>query len=233
MIQKASVNQPATNAHGALQITTSLVETGIHFYVSDGVQRINDLSKTFTDREQAKAFYRHVAQAAEQGKRVHQIVWEIQALEEAQNAATGRTAEQIRDALNTDAAGYLTTEVAIADRLQDDADEIMAGADRNWKAKIRNQVVQAAKQANAGSRTAVPTASRVHTKPLTAVELDRVRNHADGVVTLLPGQSWTVLRAIWRRIGGEPTYRAGTQIMVSLRLTERGRTVADNQEAAA
>ena len=47
-------------------------------------------------------------------------------------------------------------------------------------------------------------------KPLTAAELDLIRHHVNGVVTTRPGQSWTVLRAIWRRIGGERTFKPGT-----------------------
>jgi hypothetical protein len=139
-VQKATVDQPVTHPHGALLITTALVETGIHFYVSDGVQRIDELTKTFADREQAKAYYLHVARAAEQGKRIHQIVWEVQALEEAHNAATGRTPEQVRADLNTDGAAYVKAETAARNQLAADRDAIMADADPNWRANLRTQV---------------------------------------------------------------------------------------------
>lgn len=149
-MQKATVDQPVTHPHGALLITTALVETGIHFYVSDGVQRIDELTKTFADREQAKAYYLHVSRAAEQGKRIHQIVWEVQALEEAQNAATGRSTGQVKTDLNTDGAAYLAAETEVHNQLVRDTAQIMADADPNWRANLRKQVVQAV-NANPGS----------------------------------------------------------------------------------
>jgi hypothetical protein len=233
-VQKATVDQPVTHPHGDLLITTALVETGVHFYVSDGVQRIDELTKTFADRDQAKAYYLHVAHAAEQGKRIHQIVWEVQALEEAQNAATGRTPEQVRADLNTDGAVYVKAETAARDQLAADTAAIMADADPNWRANLRKQVVQAAEQRNGyvGARPIDHTRTQVHLKPLTAVELDLIRSHIDGTVRTRPGQAWTVLRAIVRRGYGNPVYGTGRRI-AAVQLNQRGLNAAQQTERAA
>jgi hypothetical protein len=127
-MNKATESQPATNAHGALLITTTVEHDGIAFRVSDGVQVVDELTKTFTDRGQAAAYYRHVAAAAQQGKRIHQIVWEVQALEEAQNAATGRTAEEIAEAINAEVDAHHAETVAVHNATVQAVAEVMAGA---------------------------------------------------------------------------------------------------------
>lgn len=234
-MNKATQHRPATNQHGHLLITTNVQHDGIAFHVTAGADRVDELTKAFTNRAQAAAYYRHIAQAAEQGKRIHQIVAEVQALEEAQNAATGRTAEQIREAITADIDAHRAeavipthnqTVTAVAD--------IMAGTARTggWYGARK-----AAQQAT--HRAVEPTRTQVHRKPLTPVEQDLIRHartDADGnlVVTTRPGQSWLVLRAMWRRIGGERTYKPGTRKIASLTLSPRGLDVADqNEEIAA
>jgi hypothetical protein len=271
-----------------LLVTMTLHIAGIAFHVTDGVQRVDELCKTFTDRSQAIAFYRHVRDAAMAGKRIHQIVWEVQALQEAQQAATGRTPEQIAEAINAEVDAHQAQVVipthnavvaAVAevmaeaeiihlrrepnpvacgatgpvrvtrvfrevtcqpcidaeDRRQGRRDdraltEVMAGTTQagGWYGARK-----AAQQAVTPPRTVHPTRTRVHCKPPTPAELDLIRNHRGGVVTTRPGQSWTVLRAIWRRGLGEPVYRPGTRIVASLTLNARGYALAGQQEVAA
>lgn len=79
----------------------------------------------------------------------------------------------------------------------------------------------------------VPTRTRVHTKPLTPAELDLIRSHTGGVVRCKPGQSWLMLRAIHRRIGGHITYRPGTRIISSLTLNAAGLALAETTGVAA
>lgn len=213
-MQKATAGQPVTHQHGNLLITTSVDNAGlIGLYVTDGVNRLDQLTKSFTDRAAAAAWYRHIAQAAEAGKPVRAIEWEIQALID---AAVATDVEQVAEAINADGADYLAAETAVHNRLVAERDAILADADPNWRANLRAEVKQAAVRQNEGGRLIRPTKTRTHLKPLTAVELDLIRMHVNGVVTTRPGQSWTVLRAIHDRIGGTPTYRPGTRIIASL-----------------
>jgi hypothetical protein len=86
-------------------------------------------------------------------------------------------------------------------RLNADVQAITADADPNWRSNLRREVVQAAKQTNQPKegRLVHPTRSNVHLKPPTPAELDRIRQHHNGIVTTAPGQPWTLLRAIVRR----------------------------------
>lgn len=194
-MNKATETQPATNQHGALLIKTTLVEGGVSLYVADAAGRVDELSKSFTDRDQAAAYYRHIAAAAEQGKRMYQIVWEVQALEEAQNAATGRTAEQLAQAINADGDAYVVAEVEVHNALVALKDEIMADADPNWKANLRKQVTA---QANQGlARFAQSTTTRA--VKLTAAQQD--------IVTLAARNGGRIVR------GGQPGQANSKQII--------------------
>jgi hypothetical protein len=114
-MQKATADAPAYNQHGALLIKTSITTEGaISLYVTAGAGRIDALSKAFTDRTAAAAWYRHIAQAAEQGKPIHQIEAEIAALIEA-----GQAVEQVT-----------TSALAALRQEQPDVRPTMAGAHR-------------------------------------------------------------------------------------------------------
>jgi hypothetical protein len=240
-MQKATKDQAVTHPHGSLLITTALVETGVHFYVSDGVQRIDQLTKTFANRDQAAAYYRHVSKAAEQGKRIHQIVWEVQALEEAQNAATGRSTEQVKADLNTDATAYLTAETEVHNRVVQLRAEALAESSESytqWRARVRKQVVQAAQQASQATparegRTVRNTKTRVFLKPLDPAQIRAIHLHRDGVVYAGNGISWLTLRAIVDKNYGAATYMPGRQIIQSVALNQAGLEVAASTEAAA
>jgi hypothetical protein len=63
--------------------------------------------------------------------------------------------------------------------------------------------------------------TRVGCKPPTPAELDAIRHHTvnpDGTLTVTarPGQSWLLLRALHRRIGGQRIYKRGTRIITAL-----------------
>jgi hypothetical protein len=94
--------------------------------------------------------------------------------------------------------------------------------------------VEDAERSIAADRPApfVPTRTNVHLKPLTAAELDLIRQHRGGEVTTRPGQPWLMLRAIVRRGFGEPVYRRGRRI-VAVQLNQRGLAAADEQAGAA
>lgn len=65
------------------------------------------------------------------------------------------------------------------------------------------------------------TRSQAHLKPITAAEIAAIRaatTNPDGTLTVrtLPGQQWTVLRGLDRRIPGQATYRGSSRIITAL-----------------
>lgn len=128
-VQKATIGQPATNQHGALLIKTSITNDGvISLYVTAGAGRIDKLSKAFTNRDEAAAWYRHIAQAAEAGKPVYAIEWEMEALIA---AGTAIDVEAIAERINAGGDSYLARETEASDKLAADATEIV-GDGRGW-----------------------------------------------------------------------------------------------------
>lgn len=210
-----------------LLVTMTLHLAGISFYVSDGVSRVAELCRTFTDRAHAIGYYRLLRDAAMAGKRIHQIVAEAAALVEMMGIDTARTGQEIADAINAEVDAHQVEVIAVHNQTVETVAEVTAGTAQTggW-----NGARKAAQQA---PRIIQPTRTRVHCKPLTAVELDLIRHHHNGVVTTRPGQSWTVLRAIERRGYGTATYRPGTRIIAFLTLNTRGVALTEQQEAAA
>lgn len=215
-MQKATMDQPATNQHGALYITTTLTQDGIYLHVADAAGRIADLSKGFTDREQAAAFYRHVAQAAEQGKRVYQIVWEIQALEEAQQAAT-RTDDELAAAI----------------------DHTMRQAEQQYLAPRQHARAQAETVGNTGW-AAYANRARTNTRPTSTDPLTPLMQHAltladrNGEIRIQPGVTARTLRgmanrSLGRLVEGGPGYRRYE--VVKLVLNQAGRKLAEGVAA--
>jgi hypothetical protein len=151
-------------------------------------------------------------------------------------------------------AGAWTSAMAVADQAEQDLiDAVNASIDNtltkqaseqpavsvqptNWH-RLRSDIAEGSRRTRvknqALGRRIRLTRTNVHTKPLTGPMLDLIRHHRGGVVTTRPGQSWTVLRGIYERVGGEPTYRPGTRIITSLRLNERGMAIANNSEEIA
>ncbi|MET0417291.1 MAG: hypothetical protein ABW022_14865 [Actinoplanes sp.] len=195
--------------YGQLTITyRRLVYTWTVTVYCGGILRVEELCATFDNAHAAWTEARRIALAAHQGKTVRQIEAEKPselALAEAKRIIDGVSA-------NLDTV-QKQVDTAIADTATK-AQAATADPAESWAAYRQSLTPR------------VPTASRVHTKPLTAAELDLIRNHRNGVVTTRPGQSWLMLRAIWRRIGGQPTYRPGTRIIASLRLNRAGLELA-------
>jgi hypothetical protein len=188
------------------------------------------LDRAFTDLNHGRAYLRYLRNAATAG----QQLWQIEAGAGALTSTTAITDDAERDLidrLNADLDTDNTERLAEHARVVGAVQDVMDGANPNWRRNLRAQVVQAAEQLKI--RAVEPTRTRVHLKPLTAVELDLIRSHVDGVVTTRPGQSWLALRAICRRIGGEPTYRTGTQIISSRTLNAAGLAVADKAKEIA
>ncbi len=76
------------------------------------------------------------------------------------------------------------------------------------------------------------TRTRVHTQPPTPAQLDRIRQHVDGVVTRAPGQPWVLLRGIVDRRLGVAHEQTGQRI-TSVRLNHRGLALAQTREEIA
>jgi hypothetical protein len=77
------------------------------------------------------------------------------------------------------------------------------------------------------------TRSQVHLQPPTEAELDRIRQHRNGIVTTAPGQPWTLLRAIHRRGLGDIHEVHGRHVIASVRLNARGLALVESGSVAA
>jgi hypothetical protein len=214
-----------------LLVTMTREHNGIAFYVTDGVSRVAELCRTFTDRAHAIGYYRLLRDAATAGKRIYQIVAEAAALVEMMGIDNARTEQEIAEALNAEVDAHRAEVLAVHNAVVQTVAEVMAGTAQigGWHGARE----AARKTVQAAPRIIHPTRTRVHCKPLTGVELDLIRQHRDRVVTTRPGQSWTVLRAIERRGYGTPTYRPGTRIIASIRLNARGYALAGQQGGVA
>jgi hypothetical protein len=188
-----------TGTYGKLTITYRRLTYTWTVTVYNGTLRIEELCDTFDTAHAAWTEAQRIALAAHQGK----TVWQIEA--EKPSELTLADAKRIIDgiAANMDEVAARRDTTA----LTWDCQAIAAGAP-NWNA-FRQQVRRDFSK------------GRVHRRPLTAAELDLIRHartDADGnlVVTTRPGQTWLVLKAMQRRIGGVPTYRGTTRIITAL-----------------
>lgn len=125
-----------------LLVTMTRERNGIAFHVTDGVQRIAELCKTFTVREHAVGFYRLLRDTANAGKRIYQIAAEAAALVEMMGIDTARTEQQIADALNAEINADYAEVIAVHNATVAIVDEVMATADyATWRAEVRRQAV--------------------------------------------------------------------------------------------
>lgn len=164
------------------------------------------LDRQFARHAEADAYLAFLQAEVTRGARVYEVE---------QTAGACTSAAAVYDELERDLIDSINVDLDAAQAARDQAAaELMADV---------KAILNAAPASLDAYRQAKPktgTEGRVHTKPLTAAELGRIRAHNQGVVTLLPGQTWLVLRGIHRRIGGEPTYKPGTRrIIQSLKLT--------------
>ncbi len=224
-----------TMANPILHITTTLHVAGIAFHVSDGVQRVAELCRTFTNREHAAGYYRHLRDAALAGKRIYQIVAEAQALVELMNVDAARSVDEIAGALNAEVKTHHARVVAVHNQTVAAVAEVMAGAKQTggWNG-ARKRAQQAVTPIG---RKVRPTRTRVHCKPPTPAQYHRMRQHRDGVVTCGHGQPWTLLEGIVQRGHADEasiTYWPGTLKIRSVRLNTRGlEYVGQNEPVAA
>lgn len=226
-MKKAIEGHPVTHQHGNLLITTSVDHTGlITLYVTDGVNRLDQLCKAFTDRDAAAAWYRHIRDCAVAGKPVYAIEWELEALIAAGVAVD---VEQVAEQINTDADTRQATTEAAHDALVADRDDIMADADPNWRTKLRQQTA-----AQANRRTIRPTRTRVHLQPPTPAQKTAAAQHRDGVVYAADVSSWVVLRGLEERGYGLGVRETPNRPKLAyLTLNTAGLTLADTMERAA
>ncbi|GGN39057.1 hypothetical protein FHR83_006806 [Actinoplanes campanulatus] len=217
---------------GALIITTWTDHQGISIQVFAGPTRQSALSATYphAQRAEAIAWYRTIRDAALARTPIWQIEAQVACLIAAAQAAGGADAELAADinavldqATATMRAELAADQAAVADIM---ADSKRTGGWTGARTNAKNAALHP-------ERRIRPTRTNVHVKPLTPAMLDLICHHRNGVVTTRPGQSWTVLRGIYERVGGTPTYRPGTRIIASLRLNERGLSAADQGPVAA
>jgi hypothetical protein len=217
-----------------LLVTMTLHIAGIAFHVTDGVQRVDELCKTFTDRGQAIVFYRHVRDAAMSGKRIHQIVWEVQALQEAQQAATGRTPDEIAEAINAEVDAHHAEVTAAHNQAVATVAEVMAGTTQTggWYGarKAAQQTVTPIGRKVRNTRT------RVYLKPLTGPQAAAINQHHKGIVRPGRGITRPMLAALEdkgygtcvRGVGGARPHE-----IVYLRLNQAGLAAAQQTGVAA
>jgi hypothetical protein len=212
------VTDQTTSQFGALTITTWTDHQGISIQVYAGPTRQSALSATYPHGQRAGAisWYRTIRDAA----LAHTPIWKIEAqvscLIDAAQAAGGVDAELADAILATlderhaqDAAKLNAEQAAVAD---------IVNGRRTWTAFRQ------------ATRPVRPTRSRVHTQPPTPAQLDRMRRHRNGIVTVGDGQSWRLLDGIVQRgCGTVHAYHPGTQKIRSVRLNRRGWNAINEQ----
>ena len=204
-------------------LKTVIDRQGIAITTTAGGSCNSGLSRTFpwsTDRERtlasARTFYGHIRDCAIAGKGgVWQIEAEVGALIEMEQAVD---VEQVAEAINAEVDAHHAETIATHNQTVAAVAEVMAGTTQTggWYGARK-----ATQQTTVPARTVHPTRTRVHCKPPTPAQLDLIRSahtDADGnlVVTRRPGQSWLMLRAIHRRIGGHRTYLGTSGIITAL-----------------
>lgn len=163
------------------------------------------LNRAFTNLNQGRAYLEFLRDEANTGK----PVWLIEA---GAGALTSTTA------LGQDEAELVDDINHTIDATQPqgiDVSDILAGIEQASISRVENAIRAAEQPRRDFTRT------RVATKPPTAAELAAIRAHTvnpDGTLAVrrLPGQSWLVLRALYRRLGGTRAYKPGTLIIDSL-----------------
>jgi hypothetical protein len=139
-------------------------------------------------------------------------------------------------------AGVLTSAAAVIDDAEQALiDGINADWDRNTKQATAIDVsdivdgdeYQAARKAARADAARYSTRTGAHLKPPSAAELDRMRQHHNGVVTCAPGQPWTLLRAIVRRGLAVEHEVHGRHVLKAVRLNARGYQAIESSEEKA
>jgi hypothetical protein len=212
------INQLATQDFGPtpertiLTITTWTDTDGISINVFTAGRRNSALSATFlhTDRTQAEAWFTHIRAAARAGQPVWQIEAGISALIDAAQATGGADA---------DLAASINATLDAAERKPVDVSDILDTPAESWDAFRRNT-------RRDFSRT------RVSSQPPTPAQLDRIRQHHDGIVTRASGQPWLLLQGIVDRRLGVAHEQTGQRV-TSVRLNSRGLALAEQKELAA
>jgi hypothetical protein len=212
------ISQPTTKDFGptpertVLTITTWTDTDGISINVFTAGRRNSALSATFlhTERAEAEAWYRHIRDAARAGQPVWLIEAGITALIDAAQATGGADA---------DLAASINATMDAAERTPVDVSDILDTPAESWATFRQNT-------RRDFSRT------RVSSQPPTAAQLDRIRQHQGGIVTLARGQAWTLLQGIVDRGLGVAHEQTGQRI-TSVRLNRRGLALVEQKKLAA
>jgi hypothetical protein len=224
-----------------------------HLFIRSGADRVAELSGNYPTAQAACRRASYLRTQLVNGATVQQLIDQHAAnqtsvLAEADRVIAGidaqeRTADEIRDAINVDGAAYHAAEVAEHNRVVQIRDEVMAAANPNWRATLRTQVVQAAKQANQATlaqtvparegRTVRNTRTHVFRRPLDPAQIRAIRAHRDGIVYAGNGISWLTLRAIVDKNYGTASCLPGRQIILSVRLNAAGIAVATTTNGVA
>jgi hypothetical protein len=224
---------PGQNAH--MNITRpdgALVFVVLISLFTDGVSltftRHPILNRQFTNLAEGREYLRFLKAEAAADTELWLIVERAGAWTTA--AATVDDAErELIDGINAAIDGRTTQNtppVEVADIM---ADAKLTGGWNGARTRAKNARLYPARRIR-------PTATNVHTKPLTDVMADLVRSHVSGTVRTRPGQSWTLLRALVERGYADPAsvvYRPGTRQIASVRLNARGRQATGQQSEVA
>jgi len=183
------------------------------------------LNRAFTNLDQGRAYLRFLYDEATAGK----PVWLIEAGAGVLTStmALGQDEADLVADINATLDGATAIRTQVTAQLRAEVDNILADADPNWARKLRAEVVQAAKKRNEPRDY---SKTRVHRQEPTPAELDRIRQHRNGIVTTAPGQPWTLLKAIEARGYGTGVRENPLRPKLAyVRLNGRGLAVATEQ----
>jgi hypothetical protein len=219
------VTDQTTSQFGALTITTWTDHQGISIQVYAGPTRQSALSATYPHGQRAGAisWYRTIRDAALARTPIWQIEAQVSCLIDAAQAAGGADAE-LADAILATLDERRVQDAAKLDAEQAAVADIVNGPRDGWH------------RARTEARRIRPTRGRVHTLPPTPAQLDRMRAHHNGIVTVDQGQPWKLLDGIVQRGHADPTsivYWPGTQKIRSVRLNARGWNAIGQQNGVA
>lgn len=223
--------QTAYRQYGPLNIRIDRHHEGVTITTQVGAERNPILSRTFTNAQiiEGRKFQAYLRDNA------HLPVWQIEAGVSAllATAAVFDQAEQdLIDDINATLAAKRAQSEPVHGQARRNATEVAAQQAQTggWYAARRE----------AAARNAIPfrpTATRIHTRPPTPAQYDRIRKHHNGRVTCADGQPWTLLRGIYERGFADEAsieYWPGTRKYKAVRLNRRGwALLGRNAEAAA
>jgi hypothetical protein len=214
-----------TRRNGAVLFT--ILVSLFHDGVSLVFDNHNILNRSFTNLAEGRAYLRFLKAEAAAGTPLWLIVERAGAWTSAA-AVVDDTEQALIDAINAtlnEAHAELAANTAAQ---QARVAGIVNGPRAGWNA-ARNAAN------NTASRRIRPTRTNVHCQAPTPPQLDRMRQHSNGIVTVGDGQNWRLLDGIVQRGCAEVyAYWPGTRKIRAVRLNGRGwQAIGQQTEVAA